>query len=101
VLSPRSPGEANRGFEDSAPATQPWSLAMKLLLVALLLLAIALGCIYEMVYLEWLSATPITKEHLAKIQVEYYLTEGLLVFVFCLGVALFFILRERKKERHS
>ena len=74
---------------------------MKLLLVESVLLVIALACIYEMAYLAWLSATPITKEHLATIRVEYYITAALLVLDLCLAVALFFLVRKGKNQRHS
>ena len=73
---------------------------MKLLLAAIVLLVVAVACIYEMAFLMWLSATPVTAEHLARIRMQFYFTAALLVLDVATSIVLFlfFLLRRRDKR---
>jgi hypothetical protein len=73
---------------------------MKLLLAEIVLLVVAAACIYEMAFLIWLSTTPVTADHHARIKMELYFTAALLVLDLALSLVLFvlFVLRKWKKK---
>ena len=66
---------------------------MKLLFIEAFLVLIILGCILELVYLGWLSATPITPHDLSVITLEFYVTLTMAFLALATAVALPFFVR--------
>jgi hypothetical protein len=68
---------------------------MKLVLFELLLIIIAVACVLEIVYLAWLSATPITSERLSIVRLEYYVALSVLAITLVIGIALPFFAKRK------
>ena len=64
---------------------------IKLLVAEVVLVILGLGCLLELVYLYWVSATPIADEHLARVRIEFYITCSLLAVILASAIALPFI----------
>jgi hypothetical protein len=68
---------------------------IKLVLLEVLFFVIALACVLEIMYLAWLSATPITSDRLLFVTLEYYVAWGVLIVVLGLAIALPFVVKRR------
>ena len=71
---------------------------IKLILLELGLGVIALACVCQMLYLGWLSATPVTNDRLRVIRIEYCIVLTILALVVIVAIALPFVCRRRRSK---
>jgi hypothetical protein len=58
----------------------------------------ALACVHELYLLAWLSATPVTDDHLRVIRIEFWVTLTILALVAFVAVALPFLFKAKRGQ---
>jgi hypothetical protein len=71
---------------------------MKFFVLEAVMITIALACLVEGGYLAWLSATPVTPEHLSKIRAEFLVVLVLFLLAAVLAIGLPFVFHKRRGE---